>query len=81
MRVFEFCVVARNFSAIEIELITMRKAPSTICRKKKHTLDSIGEKYFQIVPFPTDPFLEWPVIVIRIRMHRRPLFYVFNHVR
>uniref|UniRef100_A0A9J2Q279 Neurotransmitter-gated ion-channel transmembrane domain-containing protein n=1 Tax=Ascaris lumbricoides TaxID=6252 RepID=A0A9J2Q279_ASCLU len=34
----------------------------------------------EIVPFPTDPFLEWPVIVIRIRMHRRPLFYVFNHI-
>uniref|UniRef100_A0A915CBJ8 Ligand-gated ion channel 4 n=1 Tax=Parascaris univalens TaxID=6257 RepID=A0A915CBJ8_PARUN len=34
----------------------------------------------EIVPFPTDPLLEWPVIVIRIRMHRRPLFYVFNHI-
>ncbi|VDK52665.1 unnamed protein product [Anisakis simplex] len=31
---------------------------------------------FQIVSFPTDTTLKWPVIVIRIRMHRRPLFYI-----
>jgi nicotinic acetylcholine receptor len=35
----------------------------------------------QIVRFPSCSELQWPMIVIRIQMTRRPLFYVFNHVR
>ncbi|KAK0404777.1 hypothetical protein QR680_017621 [Steinernema hermaphroditum] len=34
----------------------------------------------EVVQFPTDGGARWPMIVIRIRMHRRPLFYVFNHI-
>ncbi|GMT04230.1 hypothetical protein PENTCL1PPCAC_26404 [Pristionchus entomophagus] len=34
----------------------------------------------EIVKFPSDTSLFWPQIVIRIQMHRRPLFYVFNHI-
>ncbi|GMR32567.1 hypothetical protein PMAYCL1PPCAC_02762, partial [Pristionchus mayeri] len=34
----------------------------------------------EVVKFPSDPSLFWPQIVIRIQMHRRPLFYVFNHI-
>lgn len=32
------------------------------------------------VKFPTDDSTYWPVIVIKIRMNRRPLFYAFNHL-
>lgn len=34
----------------------------------------------EVVTFPSDTNSDWPIIVIRIHMHRRPLFYVFNHV-
>ncbi|KAI1716410.1 neurotransmitter-gated ion-channel ligand binding domain-containing protein [Ditylenchus destructor] len=33
-----------------------------------------------VIRFPTDVNNSWPMIVILIRMHRRPLFYVFNHI-
>uniref|UniRef100_A0A915E4E2 Ligand-gated ion channel 4 n=1 Tax=Ditylenchus dipsaci TaxID=166011 RepID=A0A915E4E2_9BILA len=33
-----------------------------------------------VIRFPTDVNSSWPMIVILIRMHRRPLFYVFNHI-
>uniref|UniRef100_A0A0K0D4C6 Neur_chan_LBD domain-containing protein n=1 Tax=Angiostrongylus cantonensis TaxID=6313 RepID=A0A0K0D4C6_ANGCA len=41
-------------------------------------LDMIAIK--EIVSFPSNVKSKWPTIVIRIKMHRRPLFYVFNHV-
>ncbi|EFO97279.1 CRE-LGC-4 protein [Caenorhabditis remanei] len=34
----------------------------------------------EVVRFPSDTNSDWPTIVIRIHMHRRPLFYVFNHI-
>ncbi|CAI4226913.1 unnamed protein product [Auanema sp. JU1783] len=34
----------------------------------------------EVVNFPSNAENEWPIIVIRIQMHRRPLFYVFNHI-
>ena len=34
----------------------------------------------QVHRFPTDNTSLWPTIAIKIKMERRPLFYVFNHV-
>ncbi|CAJ0572978.1 unnamed protein product, partial [Mesorhabditis spiculigera] len=34
----------------------------------------------EVVHFPSEPDSLWPVIVVRINMRRRPLFYVFNHI-
>ncbi|CAD6189319.1 unnamed protein product [Caenorhabditis auriculariae] len=34
----------------------------------------------EVVKFPSEMNHAWPTIVIRIHMHRRPLFYVFNHI-
>ncbi|CAB3399483.1 unnamed protein product [Caenorhabditis bovis] len=34
----------------------------------------------KVITFPSDYNSLWPTIVIRIHMHRRPLFYVFNHI-
>ncbi|CAL2049038.1 unnamed protein product [Caenorhabditis brenneri] len=34
----------------------------------------------EVVRFPSDTNSDWPTIVIKIHMHRRPLFYVFNHI-
>ncbi|UMM39257.1 hypothetical protein L5515_016391 [Caenorhabditis briggsae] len=34
----------------------------------------------EVVRLPSDTNSDWPTIVIRIHMHRRPLFYVFNHI-
>ncbi|KAK5969360.1 hypothetical protein GCK32_007869 [Trichostrongylus colubriformis] len=34
----------------------------------------------EIVSFPSNPVSKWPTIVVRIKMHRRPLFYIFNHI-
>ncbi|KAL3093645.1 hypothetical protein niasHT_026683 [Heterodera trifolii] len=33
-----------------------------------------------LIRFPTDARASWPMIVATIRMRRRPLFYVFNHI-
>ncbi|CAJ0934315.1 unnamed protein product, partial [Mesorhabditis belari] len=34
----------------------------------------------EVVHFPSEPDSLWPIIIIRINMRRRPLFYVFNHI-
>uniref|UniRef100_A0A914H2A9 Uncharacterized protein n=1 Tax=Globodera rostochiensis TaxID=31243 RepID=A0A914H2A9_GLORO len=33
-----------------------------------------------LIRFPTDERASWPMIIATIRMRRRPLFYVFNHI-
>ncbi|KAK6043212.1 Neurotransmitter-gated ion-channel transmembrane region, partial [Cooperia oncophora] len=41
-------------------------------------LDMIAIK--EVITFPSNPLAKWPTIVVRIKMHRRPLFYIFNHI-
>ncbi|PAV74179.1 hypothetical protein WR25_08748 isoform B [Diploscapter pachys] len=41
-------------------------------------LDMLAIK--EVVRFPTGSGAGWPMILIRIKLHRRPLFYVFNHI-
>lgn len=41
-------------------------------------LDMVAKR--TLVKFPTDNSTLWPMVVIKIRMNRRPMFYAFNHL-
>ncbi|KHN72516.1 Ligand-gated ion channel 4 [Toxocara canis] len=74
-----FASWSHELKELDLKLITDKGDLSSYMNNSEFDLLEMTASR-EIVPFPTDPFLEWPVIVIRIRMHRRPLFYVFNHI-
>lgn len=61
----------------EFDLVDMVAIREVICpiSENPELLNKI-----QVVHFPSSPDNMWPMIIIRINMRRRPLFYVFNHV-
>ncbi|VDN38221.1 unnamed protein product [Gongylonema pulchrum] len=74
-----FASWSHDLKEMDLKLITDKGDLSSYMNNSEFDLlDMTARK--EIIIFPTDPSQQWPVIVIRIRMHRRPLFYVFNHV-
>uniref|UniRef100_A0A914C8B5 Ligand-gated ion channel 4 n=1 Tax=Acrobeloides nanus TaxID=290746 RepID=A0A914C8B5_9BILA len=74
-----FASWSHDVNEIDLNLITDKGDLSSYMNNSE--FDLIEMKAIRVVNhFPTDNSSKWPTIVIRIRMERRPLFYVFNHV-
>ncbi|VDM51770.1 unnamed protein product [Angiostrongylus costaricensis] len=75
----KFASWSHDVSEIDLGLNTDKGDLSSYMNNSEFDLlDMIAIK--EIVSFPSNVQSKWPTIVIRIKMHRRPLFYVFNHI-
>ncbi|CEF63099.1 Nicotinic acetylcholine receptor family and Neurotransmitter-gated ion-channel transmembrane domain and Neurotransmitter-gated ion-channel family and Neurotransmitter-gated ion-channel ligand-binding domain and Nicotinic acetylcholine-gated receptor, transmembrane domain-containing protein [Strongyloides ratti] len=66
-------------SEIDLKLITSQGDLSFYMNNSEFSLINM-HAYREILHFPTRNNVPWPTIVVKIKIHRRPLFYVFNHV-
>uniref|UniRef100_A0A0N5BNN2 Neur_chan_LBD domain-containing protein n=1 Tax=Strongyloides papillosus TaxID=174720 RepID=A0A0N5BNN2_STREA len=66
-------------SEIDLRLITNQGDLSFYMNNSEFSLLNM-HAYREVLHFPTRNNVTWPTIVIKIKIHRRPLFYVFNHV-
>uniref|UniRef100_A0A0K0EI08 Neurotransmitter-gated ion-channel ligand-binding domain-containing protein n=1 Tax=Strongyloides stercoralis TaxID=6248 RepID=A0A0K0EI08_STRER len=66
-------------SEIDLKLITNQGDLSFYMNNSEFSLINM-HAYKEILHFPTRNNVPWSTIVIKIKIHRRPLFYVFNHV-
>ncbi|RCN38192.1 hypothetical protein ANCCAN_15891 [Ancylostoma caninum] len=75
----KFASWSHDLSEIDLGLNTDKGDLSSYMNNSEFDLlDMIAIK--EVAKFPSNSRYKWPTIVIRIKMHRRPLFYVFNHV-
>ncbi|WKY15117.1 hypothetical protein Q1695_000546 [Nippostrongylus brasiliensis] len=75
----KFASWSHDASEIDLGLNTDKGDLSSYMNNSEFDLlDMIAMK--EAVSFPSNPSSKWPTIVIRIKMHRRPLFYIFNHI-
>uniref|UniRef100_A0A1I7X6B9 Ligand-gated ion channel 4 n=1 Tax=Heterorhabditis bacteriophora TaxID=37862 RepID=A0A1I7X6B9_HETBA len=75
----KFASWSHDISEIDLKLNTDKGDLSSYMNNSEFDLlDMIAIR--ETVKFPSDTQSYWPTIVIRIQMHRRPLFYVFNHI-
>ncbi|CAD5234506.1 unnamed protein product [Bursaphelenchus xylophilus] len=75
----KFASWSHDMSEIDVGITTDKGDLSSYMNNSE--FDLVDMKAIRTVArFPTDKEAKWPMIVIRIRMNRRPLFYVFNHI-
>uniref|UniRef100_A0A7I4Y174 Ligand-gated ion channel 4 n=3 Tax=Trichostrongylidae TaxID=6315 RepID=A0A7I4Y174_HAECO len=75
----KFASWSHDASEIDLGLNTDKGDLSSYMNNSEFDLlDMIAIK--EVVSFPSNPLSKWPTIVVRIKMHRRPLFYIFNHI-
>ncbi|KAL6724136.1 hypothetical protein Aduo_019052 [Ancylostoma duodenale] len=75
----KFASWSHDLSEIDLGLNTDKGDLSSYMNNSEFDLlDMIAIK--EVAKFPSNSRSKWPTIVIRIKMHRRPLFYVFNHI-
>ncbi|CAI5455195.1 unnamed protein product [Caenorhabditis angaria] len=75
----KFASWSHDLSEINIGLNTDRGDLSSYMNNSEFDLvDMTAVRH--VAHFPSDGKMYWPTIVITIHMHRRPLFYVFNHI-
>ncbi|PAV85801.1 hypothetical protein WR25_14389 [Diploscapter pachys] len=75
----KFASWSHDLSEIDLQLNSDKGDLSNYLNNSEFDLlDMLAIK--EVVRFPTGSGAGWPMILIRIKLHRRPLFYVFNHI-
>uniref|UniRef100_A0A0N4ZT20 Neur_chan_LBD domain-containing protein n=1 Tax=Parastrongyloides trichosuri TaxID=131310 RepID=A0A0N4ZT20_PARTI len=74
-----FASWSHHLSEMDLRLITNQGDLSFYMNNSEFSLINM-KAYREVLHFPTRKNISWPTIVIKIKINRRPLFYVFNHV-
>uniref|UniRef100_A0AC34Q3H0 Uncharacterized protein n=1 Tax=Panagrolaimus sp. JU765 TaxID=591449 RepID=A0AC34Q3H0_9BILA len=75
----KFASWSHDISEIDLVLTTNEGDLSSYMNSTEFDLTEMWATR-QIHHFPTDNHSLWPTVAIQIKMERRPLFYVFNHI-
>uniref|UniRef100_A0AC35TK50 Neur_chan_LBD domain-containing protein n=1 Tax=Rhabditophanes sp. KR3021 TaxID=114890 RepID=A0AC35TK50_9BILA len=70
---------SHRLSELDLSLVTNEGDLSNYMNNSEFDLTNMMA-YREVITFPTIKNVDWPTIVIKINLHRRSLFYIFNHI-